>query len=616
MHLKIYNRLPATLILIFCFYHTQAQTPLLGILPGKDGPGFFFDTAGREVFRSPSKYYFVPWQSDDYDPEQGKIDRNPHFMQFQQTPIVLKSDAIGFVFIDSKGRITDTLGYDYAAMGQFDGLFALARLNRGYRGIPRTVFLDKKGRQAFGGRVFYRAQPFANGQAAVQTDSPEGSWLILNEQGKTVFSFPNEIGKMIAQVHPLHDGLRQVTLRQPRGYNQEEFVYRYQYFNRDGVLQFELNTMFPEKEILAVADVFEDGISSMVVASDHKDRCAEIIYFDTAGKVVYTNPCILRKTEFRNGKAFVAIADSTGRVRTHILRRDGSTHPLLPDTLFAHALAVDIAGGRYELVELRDETTDKFLPNLLDHDTGQFVRRTDDPVAFAKAAEFAPYIQTQEHFSDDHYGENVLRHRETLQEVFRTPKNILTVFGNTVLLADPSLNDQPAPNELMHLGGRLRWSTVKKDHFTLGIGEALRHPSAVRTLTLYDDIGIAGISMPNLELLHIRHVRAEELPRNVFSASPKLKMLALYDCQNLKKLPPIPTVQELTVQGARQISNLEAVIASAKNLKKLTWVDSATLDDAVLQRIKKANPELKIRFSALAYEIQVEEAAPPVKSKN
>lgn len=616
MHLKIYGRLPTTLILIFCFYHAQAQTPLLGILPGKDGPGIFFDTAGREVFRSPSKYYFVPWQTDDSPPEQGRTDRNLHFMQFRQTPVVLKSDAIGFVFIDAKGRIADTLGYDYAAVGQFNGPFALARLNRGYRGTPRTVFIDKKGRQAFGGRVFYRAHPFANGQATVQTDGPAGPWLILNGQGETVFSFPDEIGKMIAQVHPLHDGLQQVTLRQPRGYNHEEFVFRYQYYNRDGVLQFELNTLFPDKEILAVADIFEDGISSMVVASDDRDHCAEIVYFDTAGKVVYTNPCVLRKTEFRNGKAFVAIADSAGHVRTHILRRDGSTHPLLPDTLFAHDLAADLAGGRYELVELRDETTDKFLPNLLDRNTGQFVRRSENPVAFAKAAEFGPYIQTQEHFADDYYAENVLRHRETLQEVFRTPKNILTVFGNTILLADPSLNDQFAPNELAHFDGRLLWSTVKKDHFTLGIGEALRHASAVRTLTLYDDIGIAGISMPNLELIHIRHVRARELPHNVFSASPKLKILALYDCRNLKKLPPMPTVQELTIQGATQISNLEAALASAKNLKKLTWVDSATLEDAVLQRIKTANPALKIRFSALAYETPVEEAAPPVKSKN
>lgn len=616
MHLKIYSGLPATLILIFCIYHTQAQTPLLGILPEKNGPGIFFDTAGREVFRSPSKCYFVPWQSDDSYPEHDRTDRNPHFMQFRQTPVVLKSDAIGFVFIDAKGRIADTLGYDYAAIGQFDGPFALARLNRGYRGVPRTVFLDKKGRQAFGGRVFYRAQPFVNSQAAVQTDGPESPWLILNEQGKTVFSFPNEIGKMIAQVHPLHDGLRQVTLRQPRGYNHEEFVSRYQYYNRDGVLQFELNTLFPDKEILAVADIFEDGISSMVVAAGDKKRCAEIIYFDTAGAVVYTNPCIVRATEFHKGKAFVAIADSTGRAHTYILHRDGSIHPLLPDTLFAHDLAIDIAGGRYELVELRDETTDRFLPHLLDHHTGRFVRRTENPVAFAKAAELGPYIQTQEHFAGDYYAENVLRHRETLQEVFRTPKNILTVFGNTVLLADPSLNGQLAPNELTQLDGRLLWSTVKKDHFTLGIGEALRHPTAVRTLTLYDDIGIAGISMPNLELLHIRHVRAEELPRNVFSASPKLKMLALYDCRNLKKLPPIPSVQELTIQGAGQISDLEAIIASAKNLKKLTWVDSATIDAAVLQRLKTANPGLIIRFSALVHEIQVEEAAAPLKSKN
>ena len=89
----------------------------------------------------------------------------------------------------------------------------------------------------------------------------------------------------------------------------------------------------------------------MVVAADDKERCAEIIYFDTAGKVVYTNPCILRKTEFRNGKAFVAIADSTGRVRTHILRRDGYTPPLLPDTLFAHHLARDILRASTEFVE-------------------------------------------------------------------------------------------------------------------------------------------------------------------------------------------------------------------------------------------------------------------------
>ena len=123
--------------------------------------------------------------------------------------------------------------------------------------------------------------------------------------------------------------------------------------------------------------------------------------------------------------------------------------------------------------------------------------------------------------------------------------------------------------------------------------------------------------MPNLETLHIRHVRSEELPRNVFSTAPKLKMLALYDCRNLKKLPPIPaSVQELTIQGAQYITNLEATVASAKNLKKLTWVDSATLDEAVLQRLKAAKPGLQIRFSALTYEIQVEEAAPPVQSKN
>jgi hypothetical protein len=72
----------------------------------------------------------------------------------------------------------------------------------------------------------------------------------------------------------------------------------------------------------------------------------------------------------------------------------------------------------------------------------------------------------------------------------------------------------------------------------------------------------------------------------------------------------------LTIQGAQYITNLEATVASAKNLKKLTWVDSATLDEAVLQRLKAAKPGLQIRFSALVYEIQVEEEAPPVQSKN
>jgi hypothetical protein len=608
----------AAFLFLACLVGTaSAQSALLGVHPDPKQSSIFFHADGREAFRLPAEFQLVQWQPDNHDPDQSRYDRELKFMAFDQAPIVLKSAALGFILVNAQGRIADTLGYDYAAVGQFVGPFAPARLNRGARGVPRTVLLDKNGRQAFGSRVFYRAQPFADGQIAVQTDGPNGPWLILNEQGKTVSTFPTETGKHFEQVHPLRNGLRQVTLRQPRGYNYAEFVTRYQYYNHNGILQFELNTLFPDKEILAVADAFEDGVSSMVVASDSKARCAGIVYFDTTGKVVYTNPCILQATEFRNGKAFCSMADSSGRIHTYIIKHDGSTQRLSPDTLFAHDLSVDIAGGRYEQVKLRDETTDKFVPNLMDRHTGQFVRRSANPVAFAKAAEFGPYILTSEHLADDEYAENVLRHRETLEEVFRSPKNILTVFGSTVLLTDPTLSEHSAPNELAHLDSRLLWSTVKKDHFTLGLGEALRHASIVRTLTLYDDIGIAGMSMPNLETLHIRHVRSEELPRNVFSTAPKLKMLALYDCRNLKKLPPIPaSTQELTIQGAQYITNLEATVTSAKNLKKLTWVDSATLDEAVLQRLKAAKPGLQIRFSALAYEIQVEEAAPPVQSKN
>lgn len=594
----------------------SAQSVLLGVRPDPKQAPVFFHADGHEAFRLPAEFQLVQWQADDHDPEQREHDRALHFLAFEQTPIVLKSAALGFVLADAQGRIADTLGYDYAAVGQFVGPFAPARLNRGARSVPRTVLLDKTGRQAFGGRVFYRARPFADGEVAVQTDGPNGPWLILNEQGNTVSSFPTESGKHIEQVHPLRDGLRKTTLQYPRGYNRDEFVYRYRYFNRDGVLQFDLNTLFPDREILAVADAFDDGICRMLVAAADQGPCAEVVYFDTAGKILYTHPCVLRATEFHNGKALVSRSDSTGRTRTDILHRDGSVRRFVPDPFFDYDLTVDIAGGRYELVELRDETTGRFVPNLRDRHAGLFVRRSENPVVFAKAAEFGPFLLTKEYLPGGQYADNVLRHRETLQEVFRSPKHILTVVGSLVLLADPSLKDHLAPNELAHLDGRLLWSTVKKDYFALGLGEALRHAPDVRSLSLLDDTGIADVAkMPNLETLHIGHVRAAELPRNAFSASPNLKKLLLYDCQNLKKLPPMPTVQELTIQGAQQITNLEAAIASAKNLKKLTWVDSATLDAAVLQRLKTARPGLQIRFSAFQYDL-LEEEAPTGKSKN
>ncbi len=593
----------------------SAQSAVLGVRTDPKQASVFFHADGREAFRLPAEFHFAQWQADDHDPEQHRYDQEMYFLVFEQTPIVLKSAALGFVLANTQGRIADTLGYDYAAVGQFVGPFAPARLNRGARSVPRTVLLDKNGRQAFGGRVFYHAQPFADGQVAVQTDGPTGPWLILDEQGKTLSSFSIESGKYIEQVHPLRDGLRKTTLRHPRGYNHDEFVYRYQYFNRDGFLQFELNTLFPDKEIIAVADAFEDGICRMLVAAADGEQCAEVVYFDTTGKVLHTYPCVLRTTEFRNGKALVSMFDSTGRTYTDILLRDGSARRFAPDSFFDYDLTVDIAGGRYELVELRDQATDQFVPNLWDRHAGLFVRRSENPVAFAKAAEFGPFLLTSEYRSGGYYAESVLRHRETLQEMFRSPKHILTVVGSLVLLADPSLKDEILPNELAHLDGRLLWSTVKKDHFALGLGEALRHAPDVHSLSLLDDTGMADMAkMPNLEMLHIGHVRADDLPRNVFSASPKLKKLALYDCRNLKKLPPIPSVQELTIQGAQHITNLEATVASAKNLKKLTWVDSATLDAKVLQRLKTARPGLQIRFSAFQYEVLEEEATG--KSKN
>ncbi|MBK9338401.1 MAG: hypothetical protein IPM98_18400 [Lewinellaceae bacterium] len=613
MH-QIIRSIAAFLLWAYLVGAVSAQSALIGIRADKKQTSAFFHADGREAFRLPAEFQLVQWLPDDHGPDG----REMYFLTFDQTPIVLKSAALGFVLVDAQGRIADTLGYDYAAVGQFIGPFAPARLNGGGRGVPRTVLLDKNGRQAFGDRLFYRAQPFADGQVAVQAEGPDGPWLILDEQGKTVCTFPAETGKHIEQVRPLRNGLRKTMLRYPRGYNHDEFLYRYQYFNRDGVLQFELNTLFPDREILAVADTFVEGICRMLVAATDGEQCAQVVYLDTAGKVLHTNPCVLRATEFRNGKAFYSIADSSGYVHTYIVSRDGSIRRFAPDPFFDYDLTVDIAGGRYELVELRDKTTDQFVANLWDRHAGLFVRRFENPVAFAKAAEFGPFLLTAEYLPGSHYAENVLRYRETLQEAFRSPKHILTVVDSLVLLADPSLNYQLTPNELAHLDGRLLWSTVKKDYFALGLGEALRHAPDVRSLSLQDDTGMADMAkMPNLETLHIGHVRADNLPHNVFSASPKLKKLALYDCRNLKKLPPLPTVQELTIQGAQHITNLEAAVASSKNLKKLTWVDSATLDEAVLQRLKTSRPGLQIRFSALAYEMQVEEApTPPVKSKN
>jgi len=607
----------AVLLCSACLVGTaSAQSSLLGILPDKNQASIYFHPDGREAFRTPAAFRFAQWQADDHDPEYESNYWHAAFMHFDQAPIVLKSDALGFVLVDDRGRITDTLGYDYAAVGQFVGPFAPARLNRGARSVPRTVLLDKNGNPAFDGRVFYRAQPLADGHIAAQTNGPNGPWMLLDEQGKTVFTFPEEAGKHIERVYPLRDGLRKVTLRYPRGYDHSEFVYRYQYYDHRGALRMELNTLFPDKEILDVADTFDDGICRVLVATADQEPCAEVIYLDTAGKVLYAHPCILRATEFRVGKALVSWPDSTGRRHTDILHRDGTVRRFAPDPFFDYDLTVDIAGGRYELVELRDKTTGQFAPNLRDRHAGLFGSRAENPVAFAKAAEFGPFVLTSEYLPDGQYADNVLRHRETMQEAFRSPKHILTVVGSLVLLADPTLNDHLAPNELAYLDGRLLWSTVKKDHFALGRGEALRHAPDVRSLSLMDDTGIADVAqMPNLETLHIGHVRAAELPRSVFSASPKLKKLLLYDCQNLKKLPPLPTVQELTIQGAQHISNLEAAVAAAKNLKKLTWVDSATLDAALLQRIKTAKPDLKIRFSAFQYEM-LEEEVPTGKSKN
>ena len=606
------NRFFLALVWLFGACQIHTQTALLGIRASPTEPVIFFDTAGHEAFRLPAGFYFTPWQSDDYSPARKR--QMPGFMRFEQTPIVLKSDAIGYVLVDARGRITDTLGYDYSNIGPFSGNFAPARINRGgYQGMPLCVFLNTKGQPAFDKRRFYRIQPFADGLAAVQEQGPESPVFLLDEKGETALQFPAAFANKIDRVFPLHNGLRQVVLRYPRGYNYEEWVYRYQYYRRDGQLQFELNPLFPDTEILSVADGFEVGISSMLVAADTPEHCATVLYFDTAGNTLFTHPCVLQASSFRLGKALFSIPDSSGHAHTKVLYRDGTVLPLLPaDTLFSRTLATDIDGGRYEEVQTLDENTQTFVANLLDRNSSRFLRRTENPVAFARAAEFGPYVQLREYPAGEIFAENTLLQRPSLQPVFRSPKHILTVFGNTVLLADPSLNEALLPNELVHFSGRLLWSQVKKTKFNLGIDEALRHARAVRSLSLNDETGLNGIAkMPNLESLHLWHVRGETLPASVFKAAPKLKTLVLYDCRRLKKLPPIPSVQELTIQGAGQISGLETVILAAKNLKILTLADVAPLEPAFLKQLKTTRPGLTIRFSTLSYEVLEEAPAMP-----
>ncbi|MCC6463106.1 MAG: hypothetical protein IT260_21730 [Saprospiraceae bacterium] len=601
----LYNRVSLAVLLFVGACQLQAQTRLLGIRANPNEPVLFFDTAGRQAFRLPSEFYFTPWQPDVPNAKPKSL----RFMVFEQTPIVLKSDAIGYVLVDGQGRITDTLGYEYSDIGPFSGNLAPARLNRGgYQGMPLSVFLNTKGQPAFGKRRFYRIQPFVDGLAAVQEESPQQPFQLLNEKGETVLSLPEATGTNVARVFPMREGLRQVLLRYPRGYNYEEWVYRYQYYNRAGQLQFELNTLFPDTEILSAADGFDNGISSMLVAADPPERCAGLVFFDTTGTTVYTHPCVLQSSTFQHGKALFSIPDTSSRARTLVLGRDGAARPLLPDdTLFTRTLATDIAGGRYEEVQLLDESTQTFVPKLLDRNAGHFIQRDENRVVFAQAAEFGPYVQVREYPAGEEYADNVLLQRPSLQAAFRSPKHILTVFGNTVLLADPTLDEALLPNELVQLNGKLLWSKVKKHQFNLGIDEALRHAPAVRSLSLNDETGLPGIAtMPNLESLHLWHVRGETLPAAVFKAAPKLKTLVLYDCRRLKKLPPIPSVQALTIQGAGQLSGLETVISAAKNLKTLILADSAPLDPLFLQALKTKRPGLSIRFSTLQYEVQEE----------
>ncbi|MBK8555880.1 MAG: hypothetical protein IPL65_08970 [Lewinellaceae bacterium] len=603
-------RVASSLSIFFLLSQLQAQPTLLGFRSQNKDSNFFFRPDGTEAFKLSANFYFVDWidQADNAGPMGYINQRKQLFMEFQQFPIVLKSDGIGFILVDERGQITDTLGYDYTEMGQFSGKYAPARINRRAQGMPFVVFIDKNGKRAFNDQVFYRVTPFYNGQAAVQTEGPEGPWFMIDEQGKKTTSFPKKLASNVAEIFPLRNNRQLVVIKQPKGYDHDELLTRHQYYNAKGNLELELRSLFPEKNILYASE-FDGDIAHAVYQEAGKEDCSGVVYFDTEGKVLYDNPCVLRASAFHNNAAYISQTDSSGRDYTLVLRRDGSTQPLEIGGSKNKALAIDAEKGRYQAFQ--PETDGKFKNMLTDGTVGMFIYRKENPEPFAKAAEFGTNIQMQEWLADDLLADQVLREQDGLKEVFRTPKFVLTSFGNTVLLGGLMNDGMVHPDELVHLDGRLLWSDIKNDKFYLGMEEALRHASKVRTLTLNDDDGIEGIQkLPNLEEINIRHVRAEELPQSLFSNNPKLQTVTLLDAKNLKNVPSLFNIQTFGIQGATQMKGMEAAVKAAKNLKTLRIVDSALFNDAFLQEMKSTRSGLKIRFSFMEYEVMEEAPAP------
>lgn len=546
----------------------QAQSPipmLLGFVSEHEFETPFVDKNGKEVFSLPKGHSPVttypsgsevayPLGAPDLIRDQYKsVDA------FQDGICVVKYEYNKHYWINEKGEVIRDFGSKYEMMSTLiNGYFMAWEPIKGSYNAYWQIFLDKRGKNAFGEKKFKRAFPFSGGYAAVQLDNDEESWGFIDQSGKVAIRLSNLDGT-VTDVGPYVNGRAKITLQKNGNELNSEVVI----INENGEVVFNVNEKFADRQILSVDD-YSEGLIPVTLARS-TDIFKDVVWLDEKGDFAFKYESLDGFGDFHNNLSYIKEAWELDEER--------------------YAVKMTFIDSKGSIVSLKTPENQR-VSDILEVENDFLVLS----VRTVKGSFHSVY------------------NRNDFRQTLITEDIILDAGDNRVVLWDKKTKTY----SLNTFDGQKLWETPLEKRVFTKIEDALEHKDDVEIYELHNssDFKNGLFQLKGLKHLYIKYTDLESLPIDLvqladleslnISLMPELKTIP-HELANLKNL------KSLKVSGCPEYqSGLEYIIEHLPSLKYVN-LSNTNLAPNFQERMGKLKPELEIEsydFGIQIFEVE------------
>ncbi len=529
------------LFLLSMMIQTAPATSQESLLPIYSDPMVFIDSLGTVIGTLPEGYKILNTKDGKHD--SGFMRGLAGNSVPANALIPAKDFTSGTIsFYDKTGKFVLSYGNRFESISpNIHGFHLAKRVDRsGIVSRSTFYFLDSSGSPVFGTNVYYKADAFNEGLAAVN----QRGWHYVDTRGERHDLLDSTLTN-ISEVSSFHEGVSKVKIR--KGRHQSGDHYRYVFIDKAGHKVLDTEDIFPDDYIARMGNM-RDSISR-VTFLDQKGYTTwgETAYVTLNGDVIGRFDSLFRVKEFASGFVPILIQSRTTKGfendQGFILNSAGERIEYGENKKVIELLHID---DQFYWVYLKDKSDDSNFSGVFDASTREFVYRNKHDIMGLKW----DLISLRDSRSKRYYVVNY----KTGEVVYDTDQSNL-VFSN--------------------------------------INEALTHQEKVQTYicTRAEDVARLG-ELTNLKELTLRNMDIVELPGS-FQYSD-LEILKIDGLRNLQKLPDqIKHLKKLSLRDCTSADNLMDMVTGLNGMEEL-FIINFDVTEAEKRKIINMYPDAAV----------------------